>query len=229
METSCLTKKHKRGDIRDDGMVFWQYNRNAKTPEIWVSKERFVIIHKRDCERQKQYNQKNKEKRRGYELLRRQKNKEKNNANTKKWRERNPERCTHLQREWRKNNRDRFRNTRRIYMANKRKTDPLFKLRCNISTLIQNGIRNAGYSKKTKTSEILGCDYESFKSHIEQRFKEGMTWENREEWHLDHIIPISFGKTEEQIIKLNHYTNFQPLWGAENRKKSNKLPEQLPV
>jgi hypothetical protein len=110
---------------------------------------------------------------------------------------------------------------------NKRNNDAVYKIRCNISTLIQNGIRNRGFSKKTKTSKILGCDYDFFKKYIEDKFKEGMTWENRSEWSLDHIIPVSLAKTEEELIKLNHYTNFQPLWKIENIKKGNKLPSKF--
>lgn len=45
--------------------------------------------------------------------------------------------------------------------------------------------------------------------------------ENHGEWEMDHIIPNA--KTEEEIYKLNHYTNFQPLWKEDNRKKSNKM------
>ena len=36
-------------------------------------------------------------------------------------------------------------------------------------------------------------------------------------WDLDHIIPISLAKSEEEIIKLNHYTNLQPLCSKTNR------------
>ena len=34
-------------------------------------------------------------------------------------------------------------------------------------------------------------------------------------------------KTEKELIKLNHYTNFQPLWKIENIKKGNKLLTQF--
>jgi hypothetical protein len=69
----------------------------------------------------------------------------------------------------------------------------------------------------------LGIDWNGFKLHIEDKFKKGMTWENYGEWEYDHIIPISFAKDEEMIVKLNHYTNFQPLWWRENNSKSNKI------
>jgi hypothetical protein len=42
-------------------------------------------------------------------------------------------------------------------------------------------------------------------------------------WHLDHIIPISWAKSEEEVYKLNHYTNFQPLSAFENLAKNNRF------
>jgi hypothetical protein len=50
-----------------------------------------------------------------------------------------------------------------------------------------------------------------------------MTWENQGQWHLDHIYPISLAKNEQEVIKLNHYTNFQPLWAKDNLTKHNKI------
>ena len=59
-----------------------------------------------------------------------------------------------------------------------------------------------------------------------------MTWENKSKyngefnygWDIDHIIPLSTAKTEEDIIKLNHYTNLQPLCSKINRHiKSDKI------
>ena len=43
------------------------------------------------------------------------------------------------------------------------------------------------------------------------------TLELNKTWDLDHIIPISLAETEEDIIRLNHYTNFQPLCSYTNR------------
>jgi hypothetical protein len=52
-----------------------------------------------------------------------------------------------------------------------------------------------------------------------------MTWENWSPtgWHVDHIIPLSSGKTESELLKLNHYTNLKPLWAKDNLAKSNKI------
>ena len=62
-----------------------------------------------------------------------------------------------------------------------------------------------------------------------------MNWNNHgnytgkysETWQYDHIIPISSGMTEDEIIKLNHYTNFRPLCSRENLEKSNKKSTQI--
>ena len=59
-----------------------------------------------------------------------------------------------------------------------------------------------------------------------------MNWENKGlyngdlnyGWDIDHIIPISSAFTEVEILKLNHYTNLQPLCSKINRDiKKNKF------
>ena len=87
--------------------------------------------------------------------------------------------------------------------------------------------------KKTKTFEILGCTFEEFKIYLESKFDSWMTWENRGlyngelnyGWDIDHILPSSLAKTEEDVTKLNHYTNLQPLCSKINRdiKRDNLL------
>ena len=131
--------------------------------------------------------------------------------------------------EKRKEEQKRYRNSlecklyRREYMKNRKLKDPLFHLICNISSRIKQDIRRKNFTKKSRTYEILGCSYEEFKNHIENQFKDGMTWENYGEWQYDHIIPISSATNEAEVIRLNHYTNFQPLWKFDNLKKSNKI------
>jgi hypothetical protein len=93
-------------------------------------------------------------------------------------------------------------------------------------------IKGKGYSKKTKAYQILGCDKETFINYIESKWESWMTWENyglyngelNYGWDLDHIIPVSSALSYEDIIKLNHHTNFQPLCSKVNRVvKRDKL------
>ena len=71
----------------------------------------------------------------------------------------------------------------------------------------------------------MGCTIKELKQHLESKFVDGMTWDNRSEWHIDHKIPCSsfdLSKKEEQQ-KCFHYNNLQPLWAIDNLKKSNKI------
>ena len=72
---------------------------------------------------------------------------------------------------------------------------------------------------------MLGCSIDSLKRHLSKKFKIGMSWDNYgiHGWHIDHIIPLSSAKTIEDIEKLCHYTNLQPLWAKDNLQKSNKI------
>jgi hypothetical protein len=81
---------------------------------------------------------------------------------------------------------------------------------------------NRFHQTNKRTEEILGCSYDFFKSYIESKFVNDMNWENQGKWHYDHIKPISLAKTEEEVLLLNHYTNFQPLWQKDNLQKSDK-------
>lgn len=110
------------------------------------------------------------------------------------------------------------------YRKIKMKTDPFYKFKHQIRNLIRNAFKRGFTTKSKKTIEILGCSFEEFKLHLESQFDDKMNWENQGTyWHMDHIIPISSAHTEEDVYRLNHYTNFQPLYWEDNLKKSNKI------
>jgi len=114
------------------------------------------------------------------------------------------------------------------YHTNRIKNDELYKFKCSISNLIKNSLKYKGYKKNSKTEEILGLNILEFFKYIESKFEPWMTWENygnfdgnigkfyNHSWTIDHIIPVHTAKNEEEILKLNHYTNLQPLCGKIN-------------
>lgn len=121
------------------------------------------------------------------------------------------------------NNREKINKKSREYFKKRKEIDSLFKLNCNIRTLIRNSFKRINCERKSNKSEsILGCSFEEFKIHLEKQFTNGMNWDNQGKWHLDHIKPLSLAKTKEEVIKLNHYKNFQPLWAEDNLKKGSK-------
>lgn len=81
-----------------------------------------------------------------------------------------------------------------------------------------------GYIKPDRTEKILGCDWETFKAHIESQFLPGMTWLNHGDlWDIDHRVPMSTANCETKAMLLNHYTNLQPLFWRWNIEKSDSL------
>lgn len=104
---------------------------------------------------------------------------------------------------------------------NKRISDPLFYFRKKLTNNIRKSLTEQGYSKNSRAAQILGADWDVIFKHFNGLFKDGMSWENHGDWHIDHIIPLSSANTEEDIIRLNHYTNLQPLWAIDNLRKSN--------
>lgn len=157
----------------------------------------------------------------------RENNRNKVNNSVKKYRENNKEKIKEYDKKYRENNNEKINEKNRIW-RNKVSKDPYYIIKNNTSKMISKVIKRNGYSKKSKTNEILGCSYEEFKEHIESKWEYWMSWDNygnpkdgileeNKTWDIDHIVPISSAETEDDIIKLNHFTNLQPLCSYVNR------------
>lgn len=194
-------------------------------------------------EKRRKYYQENKEKHRKWDIGR----KEKISDYKSKYREENKDKISDYNKEYQLNNLDKFRKSnKKHYKGNKKEilakgnewkkkkidTDPLFKLKVRTRTLVYLAFKNKTFKKGTKTTKIIGCSFVEFKNHIENQFEEWMNWENYGKyngeyhygWDLDHIVPLSTAKTEEDVIMLNHYKNFQPLCSHINRNiKKDKI------
>jgi len=125
-------------------------------------------------------------------------------------------------REWVINNRDAVRASSRESQR-KALLDPIKAEKHRMRSRLAMAVASKGFSSKPKTQEMLGCDWDIFIAHIESKFKDGMSWENRSDWHIDHIIPLDSAKTMEELEKLAHYTNTQPLWAQDNLRKGAKI------
>lgn len=102
--------------------------------------------------------------------------------------------------------------------------DPVYALGMRIRGLIYETFTRKNFKKCEKTEKILGCSIQQFFDHLESQFEPWMNWDNRGNgWHVDHIIPIAVAKTEDDVIRLNHYTNLQPLSAYDNLSKGAKL------
>lgn len=120
-------------------------------------------------------------------------------------------------------------NSKKIYQRNKVALDqkiinsPWLSMHLRLRAGISYALRRTGSSQKpSRTMDIIGCTHAQLKAHIEKQFLKGMTWENRDQWHIDHITPISKAICEQDVLALYHFTNLRPMWAADNIRKSNK-------
>ena len=151
-----------------------------------------------------------------YRLKSYHKNKEKIKERGRKWRSEQQ----NYYKQWKLNNLEHVKDYAKTY-----KKTPLQKLKANIRTRIAQHI--SGFSKSKSTLDILGLEsFEQLQKHIEIKFTTGMTWENygfgEGKWVVDHIVPLALAKEEQDVYKLNRFTNLQPMWWRENMEKGSK-------
>ena len=183
-----------------------------KNKEIIKEKKSIYYINNKSklLERVKEYNKENKEIRKEY---------------FKKYYINNKEIILERVKEYNIENKEIRKEYIREYLKNRKKNDILFKITTDTRKVMSNYFKRNGYGKNSKTQNILGCSFEEFKSYLECKFEDWMNWENRglyngefnHGWDIDHIIPLSSAENEEDIIRLNHYTNLQPLCSYINR------------
>jgi hypothetical protein len=139
----------------------------------------------------------------------------------KLYKEKNPTKY----KDWYYNNIKERSEYRSRYRSEKRKNDPMYRVICNSRERLKNFLKSKNIDKKNKSFDIIGCSPQELKNHLEKQFSERMCWENYGYygWHIDHIIPLDSGKTEDEILKLFHFTNLQPLWWIDNLNKGSKI------
>lgn len=208
-----MTQEEKKEKARLKSRLWYEKNKEKKKKYQNDNKDKIK-------ENKKEYWKNNKEK-----LQETKQKYEDKTGFSKKYYTSNKEKLKIYKKEYYKNNKEKLKE----YSKNRHKEqlikNPIFKLKKNIRTLIGDAFRRNKHKKTSKTIEILGCSFEEFKHYIESKFESWMTWDNKGlyngdlnyGWDFDHIIPISSASTIEEILKLSHYTNFQPMCSYKNR------------
>jgi len=159
----------------------------------------------------------------------RKNNPEKAKAGRQDWYERNKEKEIIKAQKWNKANLQKANASNRKYVKNSNyyveryQNDVNFRLKVILRSRLLQSINTNAKSGSAVTD--LGCSIDELKKYLESKFQPGMTWENIGEWHIDHVKPLSqFDLTiREQFLEACHYTNLQPLWAADNLKKSDQV------
>lgn len=126
---------------------------------------------------------------------------------------------------------DEFKNKLNSQNRKRYSEDVSFKYKVTLSARLRAFYKSKNIKKTNSTLQIVGCTPEFLKEYLEKKFyphpetNEPMTHENHGiyGWHIDHRIPLDSAKTLEELERLCHYTNLQPMWALDNIKKSNKF------
>jgi len=106
-----------------------------------------------------------------------------------------------------------------------RRNTPEGRLRNSISESIRKSLKDGKEGKALKA--LLPYSMGQLKNHLEKQFKDGMTWSNYGQWHVDHRIPISafnFETTNDlDFQRCWDLKNLQPMWAMDNFKKGGNL------
>lgn len=134
----------------------------------------------------------------------------KTKATTDRWRAKNAEKIRESRREY-----------YRLYMANRRATDPDFKMYTRMRDFVRRCVESIKGVKKWRTQDAVGYTPSELKNHIESLWQDGMSWDNYGKWHIDHIKSIKGFRDEgvDDLKIINALTNLQPLWAFDNLSK----------
>ncbi|SRR5258708_3759533 len=180
--------------------------------------KQYCIENKEDIKaHKKEYYIENKEERKEYE---------------KQYRTEHKEEIKEYSKQYNVENKEYINEYRKQYQKNRMGTDPVFKLRNNVSSSIYMALRSNGSSKNgLSILKYLSYTIEELKNYLESLFEPWMDWrnwttydpelwDNNDQstwvWHLDHIIP----QTYLPYTNMEEY-NFKICWELENLRPYN--------
>lgn len=210
-----------RGIRREDGMVFWGFcgkNPDGTPFEYWVTEQVFEKNIKKSSERLKKRYASNKQ-----EYLRQQREYRVKNADAirerrRRYRQRNASKIKVAKQIYAANNKDKIAKA----LANRRANNPIARMANSMRRSIRRYL-DAGQKGEMSSFEIIGCSKDDLRKHLESKFRDGMTWQNYgKHWHIDHIVPLISAKSSDEIKRLCHWINLQPLTAFENISKGSK-------
>lgn len=107
---------------------------------------------------------------------------------------------------------------------NGRKRPSISRLIHNLKNRYSDIVKKYEFTNVSPFDNVLSIGRDEFQVYLENRFRDGMTWDNYgDHWVIDHILPMSIMRCYDDLIRLNHYSNLQPLLKSENSKKSKDL------
>jgi hypothetical protein len=172
----------------------------------------------------KQYYQDHKEEKKQYDKQYYQDHKEEIKQYHRQYNQDHKEEKKQYNKQYRQDHKEERKQYHRQYENKKYKTDITFRLRSIISKAIRKSIKRNknGYHWE----DLVGYTLDDLKQHLEKQFKDGMSWDNYGEWHIDHVIPQSWFKydsyNDREFKQCWALANLQPMWAEENISKQDR-------
>lgn len=217
-----LIRNMKRGYRREDGMIFWGFqdpHPDGSCRMVWMSESDFEIKRSAEIERLKnRYASKKDEhlqKIKEYQI----KNADVIRERRRRYRQKNASKIKVAKQIYAENNREKISKS----IAKRRANNPIVRMANSMRRSIRRYL-DAGQKGEMSSFEIIGCSKDDLRKYLESKFRDGMTWRNYgKHWHIDHVVPLISAKSEDEIKRLCHWTNLQPLTAFENISKGSKI------
>lgn len=106
----------------------------------------------------------------------------------------------------------------------RRHDDVIYKIIDNLSRRARYYLRKSNIQLKITHLQLIGCSSKTLKIYLQNKFVDGMNYDNYGKWDIDHIKAISLYDLSDinELKECFNYKNLQPMWHIDNIKKSNK-------
>lgn len=141
------------------------------------------------------------------------------------WKSKNKDHVKSSQRQWLNKNPEKRKSYRKARHV-KEKLNPVFRIRRTLRKRLSKILK--GKSNTVGKSAILGCTSSQLREHLQNKFRNGMTWQNYGTyWQVDHILPCAaFDHTDIKEVKICwNWQNLRPLEADKNLEKSDTITE----
>ena len=92
--------------------------------------------------------------------------------------------------------------------------------------ILKNYLNRKSLRKIDRTYNLLKYTIEDLKLNLESKFEYDMTWENYgQKWQIDHIVHVSYFKTDTPPHIANSLENLRPLSSMLNISRQNKMDQ----
>lgn len=128
-----------------------------------------------------------------------------------------------IRRKYKEEHREEIRAWTNQYRRERYAEDPLFRFTIRVRNMLNRAFDKSGNNKRLANVDIIGLSSAQFRDYLLKTFEEtyGYPWDFQEPVHIDHIIPLASATTEDDVVKLSHYTNLRLIKASDNMMKGS--------